>query len=356
LTQIALPPYTFSFCKRVLIEYSNQEHVVASKLSQEYDLSTKLSAIVKEIRQFVSNIQRPKLNDRSWVTSTCQYSKQLEARIAELQKPLIARHESFRHSLDEFTVSLRAYCTGLTENTNNKKLNALYASLTRSYEDFLAQLPKLKLEGVVSLIRTSHLKPMNYSRNLFHALSGIAAVLLYQFFLTKPQAAACALVAAAVLVSLEVIRRYSSGWNKFLSEKIFRVLAHPSERHRITGSTYFLVALAIITVLFPKPSVEVAVLILSLADPAASITGRLWGERKLYHNKSYVGTGSFFAVAWISAIIFLTVAVKDLSTPHAVVAALIIAIAGTIVEVLSTRLDDNLTVPVVCALTAFLLL
>jgi len=327
-----------------------------SMLTRESVLSTKLSAMVKDMQRFVSNIQRPKLKDISWVMSTYQYSQQLESRIAELQKPLIARHESFSHSLDEFSVSLRAYCIGLTENTNNKKLNALYASLTHSYEDFLAQLPKLKLEGVVSLTRTSHLKPMNYSRNLFHALSGLMAVLLYQFLLTKPQAIACVLVAAAVLVTLEVIRRYSSRWNKFLSEKIFRVVAHPSERDRITGSTYFILALAIITVLFPKPPVEVAVLILAFADPAASITGRLWGKRKLYSNKSYVGTGSFFSVAWITAIIFLTVAVKDLSTPHAVVAALIIAAAGTIVELLSTRLDDNLTIPVVCALTAFLLL
>lgn len=327
-----------------------------SRLTQEHILSAKLSAIVKEIQQFISNIQRPKLKDRFWITSTCQYSLQLESRIAELQKPLIARHESCSRSLDEFTISLRAYCIGLTENANNKKLNALYASLTCSYEDFLAQLPKLKLEGVVSLTRTSHLKPMNYSRNLFHALSGLVAVLLYQFLLTKPQAIACVLLAAAVLVTLEVIRRYSSRWNKVLSEKIFRVVAHPSERHRITGSTYFIVALAIITVLFPKPPVEVAILILAFADPAASITGRLWGTRKLYDNKSYVGTGSFFAVAWIATIIFLTVAVKDLSTVHAVVAALIIATAGTIVEVLSTRVDDNLTIPVVCALAAFLLL
>jgi dolichol kinase len=327
-----------------------------STLTQEYVLRTRLAAVVKDIQKFVSSIQRPKLKDSSWVTSTCQYSQQLESRIAELQQPLRDRHESFSRSLDEFTVSLRAYCLELTENTNSKRLNALYASLTRSYEDFLAQLPKLKLEGVVSLTRTSHLKPMNYTRNLFHALSGIVALLLYEFLLTKPQAIACVLVAAAVLVTLEVIRRYSSRWNKFLSEKIFRVVAHPSERHRITGSTYFILALAIITILFPKPAVEVAVLILALADPAASITGRLWGKRKLYSNKSYVGTGSFFAVAWITSIIFVTIAVKDLSTPHAVVAALIIATAGTIVEVLSTRLDDNLTIPVVCAFTAFLLL
>ena len=48
--------------------------------------------------------------------------------------------------------------------------------------------------------------------------------------------------------------------------------------------------------------------------------------------------------------------VKDLSHSYALVAALIIAAAGTIVEVLSTRLDDNLTIPIVCAFTAFLLL
>jgi diacylglycerol kinase (CTP) len=333
-----------------------QECVVESTLTQENVLSTQLPLVVKEIRQFVANVQRPKLNDRVWVTSTCQYSKQLESRIAELQEPLIARHESFRRSLDEFTVSLRAYCSGLTQNTNNQKIRALYASLTRSYEDFLIQLPKLKLEGVGSLTRTSHLKPMNYARNLFHAVSGLVAVLLYQFLLTKSQAVACVLVAAAVLVILEIGRRCSGRWNKFLAENIFKVLAHPSERDRITGSTYFVVGLAVITVVFPKPPVEVAILILAFADPVASITGRLWGKRKLFQNKSYVGTGAFFAVAWVTASIFLTVAVKDLSTPRAAVAALIIAAAGTIVELLSTRLDDNLTIPVVCALAAFLLL
>jgi dolichol kinase len=324
--------------------------------TQEYVLSAKLSAVINDIHQFVSSIQRPKLQDTSWVASTFQYSQQLESRIAELLKPLADRNDFFSHSLDEFTVSFRAYCLELTENKDSRNLKALYASLTRSYEDFLAQLLRLKLEGVASLNRTSHLKPINYTRNLFHALSGIMVLLLYEFLLTKAQAIVCALVAAALFVTLEVLRRYSIKWNKFLSEKIFRVLAHPSERHRITGSTYFILALAIVTILFPKPAVEVAVLILALADPAASITGRLWGKRKLYSNKSYVGTGFFFTVSWITAIVFLTIAVKDLSTSHAVVAALIIAAAGTIVEVLSTRLDDNLTIPVVCAFAAFLLL
>jgi len=285
-----------------------------------------------------------------------QHSRQLESRIAELRKPLVDRDESFRHLLDEFTVSFRAYCRELAENKNNRDLKALYASLTRSYEDLLAQLPGLKLEGVVSLNRTSHLKPVNYTRNLFHVLSGIAALLLYEFLLTKAQAIACSLIAASMVVALEVLRRYSTEWNKFLSEKIFRVLAHPSERHRITGSTYFILALAVVTILFPKPAVELAILILALADPAASIAGRRWGKQKLYGNKSYVGTGFFFTVAWITATIFLTTAVKDLSTSHAVLAALITAAAGTIVEVLSTRLDDNLTVPLVCAFTASLLL
>jgi diacylglycerol kinase (CTP) len=333
-----------------------QEPVVESTLTQEDVLSTQMSFVVKEIRQFVASIQRPKLKNSSWVASTWRYSEQLESRIAELRTPLLSRHESVNRSLDEFTGCLRAYCLELFDNTNNKKLNALYASLTRSYEDFLAQLPELKLEGVESLTRTSHLKPMNYARNLFHAVSGLVAVLLYQFFLTKSQAIACVLVAAAVLVTLEIGRRCSGRWNKFLAGNIFKVLAHPSERDRITGSTYFVVGLAVITLVFPKPPVEVAILILAFADPVASITGRLWGKRKLFQNKSYVGTGAFFAVAWVTASIFLTVAVKDLSTPRAAVAALIIAAAGTIVELLSTRLDDNLTVPVVCALAAFLLL
>ena len=327
-----------------------------SMLTQECALIKELQVVVKDIRQFVSSIQRPKLKDASWATSIFQYSRQLESRIAELHRLLADRHESFTRALDELTVSLRAYCLELTEKKNVRDLNARYAALTRSYEDFLAQLPGLNFEGAVSLNRNFHLKPMNYARNLFHALSGIAALLLYEFLLNRSQTIACTLIAAAVLVTLEILRRYSAACNKFLSEKIFKALAHPAERHRITGSTYFILALAVITVLFPKPAVEVAILILALADPAASITGRLWGKRKLYSNKSYVGTGFFFTVAWISTIVILSLKVKDLSHSYVLVAALIIAAAGTIVEVLSTRLDDNLTIPIVCAFTAFLLL
>ena len=112
-----------------------------SMLTQECALIKELPVVVKDIRQFVSGIQRPKLKDASWATSIFQYSRQLESRIAELHRLLADRHESFTRALDELTVSLRAHCLELTEKKNVKDLNARYAALTRSYEDFLAQLP-----------------------------------------------------------------------------------------------------------------------------------------------------------------------------------------------------------------------
>jgi len=93
---------------------------------------------------------------------------------------------------------------------------------------------------------------------------------------------------------------------------------------------------------FPGPLLVPSVLVLALADPAASVVGRLWGRRK-------VGKGSVEGLAtfWVVAAVVL---VPFVGLPTASGIAAVVALS----EVLPTKLDDNLVIPFVTALALWI--
>jgi dolichol kinase len=91
---------------------------------------------------------------------------------------------------------------------------------------------------------------------------------------------------------------------------------------------------------------EVAVsgiLVLALADPAASYVGQRWGRRP-FLGASLEGTALFAAVAF-----------AVLAPRHGLLPGAVGALAMTLAERLSWPLDDNLTIPVVGAAVLTLL-
>jgi dolichol kinase len=100
--------------------------------------------------------------------------------------------------------------------------------------------------------------------------------------------------------------------------------------------TWFLLGVFLVLWL-PEPTVAPAILVLAVADPAASLVGRKWGRRNL--GKGTVeGALAFFGAAAVVLIPFVGVAV-----------AVGVAAAAAAVEVLETGLDDNLLIPVTTA-------
>ncbi len=122
----------------------------------------------------------------------------------------------------------------------------------------------------------------------------------------------------------------------------FAALASPREARRIASSTWFLMGVFTTLLVAPDHLFTPAVLVLSFADPAASVVGRSLGRHALGKG-SWEGTGAFFLVA--CAVMFPFAGV-----PGAVLAACAVAIF----EVLPTGIDDNLTVPVAAALALWL--
>ena len=94
--------------------------------------------------------------------------------------------------------------------------------------------------------------------------------------------------------------------------------------------------------LFPRDVAVSAVLVMGLADPAASVVGRRFGRKALLG-----GTAE-------GSLAFLVVAAIILLARHATPAAILAGAASALVERRSWPLDDNLAVPLTCGLVLLL--
>ena len=189
--------------------------------------------------------------------------------------------------------------------------------------------------------RTGGLQPW---RRIFHAITGlvVAGLLVWAPLPQQPLALALVIAAAGALV-LDLIRlRVPSVNRRFF--RVLKPLASPREARGIASSSWFLVGVALTLLLFPGRVALAAILVLALADPAASYLGRRWGRIR-FGSGTAEGSLTFLGVA---ACILVPLGGWG---PGAVTALLVSAI-----ERAPWPLDDNLTIPLVTGLLLWSLL
>ena len=112
---------------------------------------------------------------------------------------------------------------------------------------------------------------------------------------------------------------------------------------RFIVAPLFLAAGILSTLLiFPAPINYAAIAVVTLGDGSASIVGRMYGKNKIpfSNGKTVEGTAAGIICAFIGALLFV-------SPTIAITAALI----GMIVEFLPLRINDNISVPLLAALS-----
>lgn len=182
--------------------------------------------------------------------------------------------------------------------------------------------------------RTSGLQPW---RRVMHAANGVlVAMALSLLPIPRGWAVALLLAALAAQGALDFVRLRRPQINAVFFS-VFRRVASPREATGIASSTWYTMGLVLVVALFPREAAVSGILVLALADPAASYVGRRWGRKPLL-GASAEGTGVFVAVT------FLVLAAR-----HGPVTALMGAITAALAERLSWPLDDNLTIPVATA-------
>lgn len=287
--------------------------------------------------------------------------EELSAQMHRLRTEIAARRHSEEPSsatlkldaaLEQAALTLAELRHALEDKVDAAQWRNFYARLGSSYEEMrrlVDALPQPVPAGA-----TARISRMNFTRAGFHVGSGIFSALLYHFFLTRPQGILLISVLVFGFLSMEVARRRWPSFNDLLmASPLIKSIARPHEYVRINSSTYFGIGLLLATITCPKVAVELGCVVLAIGDPVASTLGRRFGSLKLYRDKSWVGFVAFFVSGGLSCLAYLTLLHPDMANPARI--ALVAASAGAVAELLTTRLDDNLTIPLTTALAASLL-
>lgn len=210
-------------------------------------------------------------------------------------------------------------------------------------------------EGLRSLdVHVPALRPTNYVRNAFHIAAGLSAVALVEFVFAPEQLVWVAAAFFTYAWSMELGRRVSPRLNTWLMGHYAKV-AHPHEWHRVNSSTWFTTAMLVLTLTYQPLLCAVACGVLALADPAAALVGRRHGRTKLVNGRSLEGSLTFFAVAMAVAL-SVTLGLHGMTLGVALAAAFGASLLSTLAELLSRRIDDNLSVPLSAAAGTWLAL
>lgn len=223
---------------------------------------------------------------------------------------------------------------------------AFWAELQRevhpAYESLAAWLRS-------SAMQAPSLRPTNYARNLFH----VGAALLALLVLVLAPSRIFVIIAASgffcTVWTLEISRRFNPDLNERLM-RLFGRVAHAHERYRVNSSTWYATALVILS-LWAAPAVSsIAVVVLGIGDPIAALVGRRFGRIRLRAGRSLEGTLGFVAAGSLAAFAVACAMIPG-TMPMRLLVAGIAGVTGAVVEIFSTQVDDNLTIPLAVAVS-----
>ena len=130
----------------------------------------------------------------------------------------------------------------------------------------------------------------------------------------------------AEYIRIELGREIPVFWRFFREE----------ERESLGGEVYFLLGSMIAIGVFPKLIAYSAILMTTFGDSAAALIGKSFGRMKIKQKKTLEGCMAEFLVNLAIGMIFM----------KSLMIAIVMAGVATMVEALTTKLNDNLLIPV----------
>ena len=143
-------------------------------------------------------------------------------------------------------------------------------------------------------------------------------------------------------LSLELLRNKLNFVNSLFNNIFFKMLRKNEQLGKLTGATWMLISSLIITVFFPIYIVVPALIYLSVGDSFAAIIGKAYPYGKL-GKKSITGTISGFIFSSIFALLV------NVTLPAYII--ILGSLIAMIVEASPIKLNDNLTIPIISALS-----
>ncbi|MEM3086986.1 MAG: hypothetical protein QXO51_04990 [Halobacteria archaeon] len=203
--------------------------------------------------------------------------------------------------------------------------------------------------GLVAAYLLSGRVPHQVYRSFVHLTSGSAGLAL---LLLSPSLFILAFgVVIALLMVAEYLRRLDdpNPVTTFL-RRIMNPAMRGEEAEGLLAPLFFLSAALVVALMVPPLVAAVSIAVLTYADPAAALVGRLIGKRHWSHNPQKTKEGSIaFVLAAFYSVLLLNLFFPEEERIHPLL-ALMVAMSAALFESLPLRIGDNLILPTISAM------
>jgi diacylglycerol kinase (CTP) len=197
--------------------------------------------------------------------------------------------------------------------------------------------------GALSLRSDVHLP-----RKIWHILTGLLGLYIHLNLSPSATFTATALLVISILAfTVEVVRIKVPKINKLVL-KFMGPFMRECERTSFSGLPFYALGVSLALFLFDEKIAILASLFLIFADPVSSFFGILYGSTKILPGKSLEGSFAGFAVCYILTLVYG--AVYSVTDIKLLLFAFFAGLVGAISELVSSYVDDNLSIPVVSGL------
>ncbi|MFT6069681.1 MAG: dolichol kinase [Bacteriovoracaceae bacterium] len=186
-------------------------------------------------------------------------------------------------------------------------------------------------------------------RKFWHMGTGLTGLFIYSYSGLEAQSMALILFGISVIGFLfEFIRLRNPAINK-LAITMMGPFMRESEKDSLSGLPFYALGVSISLYFFDEKIAILGILFLIFSDPISSAIGILFGKDKILGGKKSIqGAAAGFVTCYMLAL-FYTLNFVPL-TYSLLGFALAAGIIGSISELLSIFVDDNLTVPIISTL------
>ncbi len=164
------------------------------------------------------------------------------------------------------------------------------------------------------------------------------------YFLTKEQALFLLVPITAAFLAVDIARFYSepiSRWFYSWFGWLLRKHEQDGTIKRLSGATNVLLSACFCVLVFPKVITVNAFAVLIVSDTTSALIGRRYGKKRFF-KKSLEGSLAFF----VSAVIVILLAPKIDRLPAEYLIGAFACALGALVEAMSNRIDDNISIPI----------
>ena len=189
-----------------------------------------------------------------------------------------------------------------------------------------------------------------WARKTFRIGVGSIFPIIYYFSPTRLLPLCFVLYFSGITTVLEILRRIVPGSYGVMVEHSKGILKEKAGF--LLGITNFLIANLFCIIFFSKSVAIASLLFMIFGDAMSTVIGKKYGRIRFFHQRSIIGSVSFFVTCLIIGLILMVLPRIELSF----LIILIGSLTATIIELLPLPLDDNLTVaPVTCIVMEILL-